>query len=173
MARRMSPLSLAMAALVGSGCAAMQRTWAFDVAAIAGPEVQVKATEANVTQKDVWLTIQVENVSGRPLDVSFETFVLTLPDGEQVDGYVNYMDRRMSDLTDTFNSVRGKDTGDPPLQPGGHVEVQLNFHQYGRDLRRLHTLTVDLAGLLVDGSSTTLAPLVLEAPPEAPLGEHL
>ena len=42
MARRMSPLSLAMAALVGSGCAAMQRTWAFDVAAIAGPEVQVK-----------------------------------------------------------------------------------------------------------------------------------
>jgi len=68
--------------------------------------------------------------------------------------------------------VRRKDD-DPPLQPGQHFQIQLNFHQYGRDYRRLPTLTVDLSGILVDGVSADVPPLVLEAPAGAPMGEHI
>ncbi len=155
------------------GCAAMQRTWAFAGAPVEGPQLRVEATEALITQKDVWLTIRVENVGTTPLRVSLETFVLTLPDGEEVLGYVSYLTRRQQQLEGAWDRVRRKDAEDPPLQPGQDFAIQLNFHQYGRDYRRLPTLHIDLAGLLLDGASADLPPLVLTAPPEAPLGEHI
>jgi len=94
MARVRRALSFAVAALALSGCAAMKRTWAFSEPTVTGPRLRVEAVETLVTQKDVWLEIQVENVSGTPLDVDMETFVLTLPDGEEVLGYVSYMTRK-------------------------------------------------------------------------------
>ncbi len=166
-------MALALAALSQVGCAAMQRTWAFSTLDVTGPALWVHATETLVTQKDVWLQIRVENVSGGPLDVDLETFVLTLPDGEQVLGYVSYMTRKKDQMGGAWDKVRRKDVDDPPLQPGKSFEIQLNFHQYGRDYRRLPTLSVDLSGILVDGASVTLPPLVLEAPAEAPMGEHI
>ena len=151
----------------------MQRTWAFSTPEVSGNQVRVATTESLVTQKDVWLRIEVENVTPDPVQVTFESFVLTLPDGEEVVGYVSYLERRMSDLSNAWKKVRRKDTEDRGVAPGQAIEIQLNFHQYGRDFRRLPSLSIDLSGVLVDGHSATLEPLVIEAPPEAPLGEHI
>ena len=163
------PMSLAVAALVLSSCAAMRRTWAFSEPDVAGTTLWVRATESLVTQKDVWLQIEVQNVSDTPVDIDLATFVLTLPDGEEVLGYVSYMTRKKEKLT---GLVKRNDE-EPPLAPGQSFEVQLNFHQFGRDYRRLPTLSVDLSGILVDGTSADMPPLLLEAPPEAPMGEHI
>ncbi len=162
-------MSLTVAALVLSSCAAMKRTWAFSQPDVAGPALKVQATESLVTQKDVWLQIDVQNVSDQPLDIDLATFVLTLPDGEEVLGYVSYMTRKKKQLS---GMVKRNDE-DPALEPGQSFEIQLNFHQFGRDYRRLPTLSVDLSGILVDGVSADMPPLVLEAPPEAPMGEHI
>jgi hypothetical protein len=169
MARLRRALRLAVAALALSGCAAMKRTWAFSEPTVTGPQLRVEARETLVTQKDVWLELEVKNVSGTPLDVDMETFVLTLPDGEEVLGYVDYMTRKKEQLS----GVVRRNDDDPPLQPGQHLRIQLNFHQYGRDYRRLPTLIVDLSGILVDGVSADVPPLVLEAPANAPMGEHI
>jgi hypothetical protein len=173
MSRWLGALLLVTACLTATGCAAMQRSWIFSAPGVQGSQIQVTTSEAYVTQKDVWLTIRVENTSSSPVDLAFETFVLTLPDGEEVLGYVSYMDRQMQALENVLDRARRKETEEPPVQPGRSVQIQLNFHQYGRDLRRLPILRIDMAGLLVDGASSDLPALVLEAPAKAPMGEDI
>ncbi len=151
----------------------IQRTWDFSAEAVAGPRVRVQVIEAKITQKDAWVTLRVFNQMTTAARVEFATFVLSYPDGDTVEGYLSYGEKLGKTLAHAEQTLRREEQEEPLVAPGAHVDIQLDFHQYGRDLRRHETLTIDLAGVIIDGVSAQLPSLVLRAPPEAPIGEHI
>lgn len=167
-------VALAAGALLATSCAAMKRTWKFQAVPVASPQVQVTPGRIGVAQKSVYVSFRVRNVSAAPTLVEAGTFVLRLPDGTAVIGKTSFLTRGYEGargLLARAGWADGKST--PPLAPGAEVEIALNFRQYGRDLRRHPTLTVALDGLLVDGKPGVLPPLILTAPPGAPMGEDI
>ena len=167
-------VALIAGALIATGCAAMKRTWEFQAVPVASPQLQVTPGRIGVAQKSAYVSFRVRNVSAAPVVVEAGTFVLRLPDGAGVTGKTSFLTRGYEGARGLLARVgwaEGKST--PPLAPGAEVEIALNFRQYGRDLRRHPTLTVALDGLLVDGKPAALPPLVLTAPPDAPLGEGI
>jgi len=167
-------VALVAGALIATGCAAMKRTWEFQAVPVASPQLQVTPGRIGVAQKSAYVSFRVRNVSAAPAVVEAGTFVLRLPDGTAVTGKTSFLTRGYEGARGLLARVGwadGKST--PPLPPGAEVEIALNFRQYGRDLRRHPTLTVALDGLLVDGKPAALPPLVLTAPPGAPMGEGI
>ena len=151
-------VALAAGALIATGCAAMKRTWHFQAVPVASAQVQVTPGVIGVAQKSAYVSFRVKNVSAVPAVVGKTSFLTRGYEGAR-------------GLLARVGWADGKST--PPLAPGAEVEIALNFRQYGRDLRRHPTLTVALDGLLVDGKPAALPPLVLTAPPGAPMGEDI
>jgi hypothetical protein len=157
-----------------AGCAAMKRTWHFQAAPVANAQVQVTPGTIGVAQKSVFVSFTVRNTSPAPATIEARAFVLRLPDGTTVAGNTSFITRSYDTARGLLARVGWADgKATPAVPPGGEVEIALNFRQYGRDLRRHPTLIVALDGLLVDGQPAALPPLVLTAPPEAPMGEDI
>jgi hypothetical protein len=170
-----APLTaLAAVALVAAGCAAMKRTWHFQAAPVASAQVLVTPGRIGVAQKSAYVSFRVRNTSAVPAVVEAGTFVMRLPDGTAVTGHTSFLTRGYEGARGLLVRVGWADAqGRPAVPPGGEVEIALNFRQYGRDLRRHPRLTIALDGLVVDGKPAALPPLVLTAPPEAPMGEDI
>ena len=167
-------VALAAGALIATGCAAMKRTWHFQAVPVASAQVQVTPGVIGVAQKSAYVSFRVKNVSAVPAVVEAGTFVLRLPDGTAVVGKTSFLSRGYEGARGLLARVGwadGKSTPPPGARRRGRIA--LNFRQYGRDLRRHPTLTVALDGLLVDGKPAALPPLVLTAPPGAPMGEDI
>ena len=166
-------VALAVGALIATGCAAMKRTWHFQAVPVASAQVQVTPGVIGVAQKSAYVSFKVKNVSAVPAVVEAGTFVLAFPTAPP-----SSEKRASSPVATTGHAAcsrawAGRTETTPPLAPGAEVEIALNFRQYGRDSRRHPTLTVALDGLLVDGKPAALPPLVLTAPPDAPMGEDI
>lgn len=171
---RATVAALAAGVLLVTGCAAMKRTWEFQAVPVASPQVQVTPGRIGVAQKSAYVSFRVRNMSAVPAVIEAGTFVLRLPDGTAVIGKTSFLSRGYEGARGLLTRVGWADAkSTPALPPGGEVEIALNFRQYGRDLRRHPTLTVALDGLLVDGKPAALPPLVLTAPPGAPMGEDI
>jgi len=157
-----------------AGCAAMKRTWVFHAAPVVGERVDVTPNRLEVAQKSAYVSFWIRNRSAAPVVIEPGSFTLRLPDGTTVAGKTNFFNRHVDGAWSALawtGLVEQK--GKPALPPGASVEVALQFRQYGRDLRRQPSLTVTLDGLRVDGQPVALPPLVLTAPPEAPMGEDI
>ena len=157
-----------------AGCAAMQRTWQFHATPVATSPVRVELADAQITQKTAFVTLGVTNVSSAPITLEAKTFELTLPDGAMFVGKTSFLGRKLKEAKGMLASIGMMDEEEAPkLEPDATVSIKLAFRQYGRDFRRHPKLRVDLAALQVDGKPLPNAVLVLEAPPEAPMGENI
>jgi hypothetical protein len=166
--------ALAAGALAATGCAAMKRTWHFQAVPVASAQVQVTPGTIGVAQKSAYVSFRVRNTSAAPAVIEAGTFVMRLPDGTEVTGNTSVLSRGYQGARGLLARVGWADAqGKPAVPPGGEIEIALNFRQYGRDLRRHPTLTIAMDGLRVDGKPAALPPLVLTAPPGAPMGEHI
>jgi len=156
------------------GCAAMVRTWSFHADPVQGPRLEVAVTRANVKQKDAYVTLRIKNRTSSPLRVELATFTLRLPDGEPVLGKTGLMGRAARGARGVLGKlgIAGK-TEEPGLAPGAALEARLSFRQNRRDLRRHPRLTIDLSAIRVEGQPARLPQLVLTAPDNAPMGEHI
>ncbi|MEA2699714.1 MAG: hypothetical protein QOI66_3985 [Myxococcales bacterium] len=162
------------ALLLTAGCAAMKRTWQFNAAPVASERLEVLPQRADVALKSATIRFTVRNKSSAPLTIDADTFTLRLPDGTTVVGKTNFFGRAYDQtrgLLERVGWMNGRDK--PALAPGASLDIAVAFRQYGRDLRRQPTLTVALDGLHVDGRPAELPPLVLVAPPGAPIGEDI
>ena len=165
---------VACALLLTAGCAAMTRTWQFNAAPVTSERLEVMPQRADVALKSVTVRFTIRNKSSAPLAIDADTFTLRLPDGTVVVGKTSFFGRAYDQtrgLLERVGLMNGRDR--PALAPGATVEIAVAFRQYGRDLRRQPTLTVALDGLHVDGRPAELPPLVLVAPPGAPIGEDI
>src|SRR6185369_8409200 len=141
---------------------------------VLGPTVQVTAARIGVAQKSAYVSFLVRNTSSAPGVIEAGTFTLRLPDGTTIAGHTSFIGRGYEGARGLLERAGVVDAkGKSAVAPGASVEIALGFRQYGRDLRRQPTLTVALDGLLVDGRPVALPPLVLVAPPEAPMGEDI
>jgi hypothetical protein len=156
------------------GCAAMVRTWSFGAEPVQGSRLKVTVTKAKVKQKDVYVTLRIKNHGPAPLRVKVGTFTLKLPDGEEVRGKTGLIGRAAAGVKGVLSSWGAiKKQAEPKLAAGGTLTAELAFRQSHRDLRRQPRLTIDLSAIRVEGQSAQLPKLVLVAPDDAPMGEHI
>lgn len=156
------------------GCAAMVRTWSFDAKPVQGSRLRVTVVEAEVKQKDVYVTLRIKNHGTSPLHVEVGTFTLRLPDGEEVRGKTGLIGRAAEGVKGVLSSWGAmKKQAEPKLAAGGTMTAELTFRQHHRDLRRQPRLTIDLSGIRVEGQPAQLPKLVLVAPAAAPMGEQI
>src|SRR5262249_4546733 len=149
------------------------RTWEFQTAGVVGPTLQVTPRRIGVAQKSVYVSFSVRNTSAAPAVIEARTFTLRLPDGTTIDGHISVLGRGFEQARGVLGWAGISSARRSAVPPGAPAAAPLTFRHYGRDLRRHPTLTVALDGLLVDGKPSGLPPLVLAAPPGAPIGEDI
>ncbi|HJN77726.1 MAG TPA: hypothetical protein QGF58_27645 [Myxococcota bacterium] len=149
-------------------CLAMKRTWEFSADPAPADPIVVRVAETRVQQKDASIELSIVNQTDEPFEVELRQSRLSLPDGEAWPAFVG--DGKGTDFARLILGFQPKDEV-LALPPGGDARAMVRVHQYGRDLRRHSALTLHLE-LRVDGQALTV-PVVLEAPSEAPMGEHI
>jgi hypothetical protein len=167
-------VACALSLTLTAGCAAMQRTWQFNAGPVASERLEVVPQRADVGLSSATIRFTVRNRSSAPLTIDADAFTLRLPDGTIVIGTTSFFGRvydQTRGLLERVGWMNGREK--PALAPGASLNIAVAFRQYGRDLRRQPTLTVALDGLRVDGRPSELPPLVLVAPPGAPIGEDI
>ncbi|MBI5610540.1 MAG: hypothetical protein HY902_16810 [Deltaproteobacteria bacterium] len=164
-------LGTVLAATALTGCAAMRRTWQFQAEATSSPALQVKVESAAVSQRRLAMQLRLHNPGAQPITIQAENATLTLPDGQEFTSSVGGLQSEFA--KGLANIGIGKAAPPVTIAPGESVPLEISISQGRRDLRRFATLQVRLPDLRIDGQPATLAPLVLRAPADAPLGEDI
>ncbi len=164
-------LALAMALVALTSCAAMRRTWQFQGQSASAPALQVEVQSADVSQRHLGLQLRLRNPGAQPIAVQCENAAVTLPDGQTFTTSVGGLH---SDWQRGLAAVGiGKRPGTLTIAAGETAALEISLTQGQRDLRRVGVLQVRLSDLQVDGQPVELPPVLLRAPPEAPLGEDI
>jgi hypothetical protein len=169
--------------LGSASCAAMVRTWNFSSSDVvvapptaAPPEnrVEIRLRSASVKQKTVHVTIAVANLGVQPARVGAGKFSLRLPDGTTLFGSAPILDRA-ADLGKSLLAVVGIGHGPQGshLAPGATLEMDVEFRDPRRDLRRFPVLDLGVDAISIDGWPCTDQHLFLRAPERAPKGENI
>lgn len=153
--------------LLLSGCAAMVRTWSYSTQAVHATKVSLEPREVQVRQDTIVVDAWLRSNADAPLTVDLGRARL---EGLDLDVEGRAL------LTDEAGPLAWLGLGGTDattLAPHSTTEVRVVFRVVGRDLRRLPRYRVSLPDLRVDGAEVSLQPLLLAAPAEAPMGEHI
>ena len=150
------------------GCAAMVRTWDFKPAASTGERIAVEVAQAKISQRTAAIILRITNTTQNDLPFELGETHLVLPDGDYVAGKSHVLKAGWKKLKRLF----GKDAAQT-LPAGASIDIEVYYRQYKRDLRRHPTLTLHFENYIFAGANEDIAPIILSAPPEAPMGEHI
>jgi|GEM_PF-1418198 len=175
---------LAVGLVLGSvGCAAMVRTWQFsssDVVVVPSnavpPEgpVEIRLSSAKVKQKTVHVELVLANRGGRPARIDAKEFSLRLPDGTTLTGAAPALDQAVKAGKYLLSVVGLGSKAEPPqIAPGGTLEIEVDFRDNRRDLRRYPTLELGVDAISINGQPCTNRHITLAAPARAPMGQDI
>ena len=173
------PLAAFMALGLGlAGCAAMVRTWQFSssdvvVATPAASRVEIRLRSATVKQKTVHVTLAVANLGSRPATVDAGPFSLRLPDGTTLSGDASALDYALKLGKSLLAAVGLGDGKGPQLAPGATLDMNVEFRDNRRDLRRYPVLDLEVDAISINSQRCTDRHIFLQAPERAPKGENI
>lgn len=149
----------------------MRRSWQFYAEPVAAMPIALSVVEANVAQRRIEVTLELTNTGEEPADVACDQVTVTLPDGTVFDGELAGIG---ADIGRKLAGLGLRDAVDKrALQRGQNTRFSFGINQGARDLRRFANLEIRLLDLVVNGQRIELPPVVLRAPPDAPLGEDI
>jgi hypothetical protein len=161
----------------------MVRTWQFsssDVAVVPStatqPEnrVEIRLRSATVRQKTVQVTLAIANLGSQPANVDAGEFSMRLPDGTTLFGDAPVLDQALKLGQSMLAAVGiGNSPQAPNLAPGTTVEMDVEFRDNRRDLRRYPVLDLGMDAISINGRACTDQHLFLHAPERAPIGENI
>ena len=166
-----SLLMLVTLLLLIAGCAAMRRTWQFSGPPLAAPQLAIAVDSAVVAQRRLEVTLKLTNTGSAAALFTCDAVSLTLPDGEVFTGEISGL---KADFSRKMVALGLRDEVDQKSLPAGATTtLEFSINQGHRDLRRHARLELRLPDLKMDGTLQNLMPIILLAPPEAPIGEDI
>ncbi|MSQ83347.1 MAG: hypothetical protein EXR77_10750 [Myxococcales bacterium] len=166
-----SLLMMVMLLLLIAGCAAMRRTWQFSGPPLAAHMVAIAVDSAVVAQRRLEVTLKLTNTGPAAAQFTCDAVSVTLPDGEVFSGEISGL---KADFSRKMLALGFRDENDQKSLPAGATTIlEFSINQGHRDLRRHARLELRLPDLKIDGALQNLMPIILLAPPEAPIGEDI